>query len=204
MDGAPSDLVANTMRFSCPTTCNLACASGRNGISLWFCNLRMMTCVLVTEGQDMGAYMYGYVLHLLTASQLQPLTTPRRFYNHLSVSRRVRCASTCTHTQSFSQGICTPIARLRLAGHSRAIPHFQIPRRIADVGYSADTPVHHHPSTIAHIFPFCHSARMSCIHSPSSAFPAQSISVPAKLLSTICYMRQCLSQLTVSLKSSNN
>jgi hypothetical protein len=97
MDGAeavPSDLVANTMRFSCPTTCNLACASGRNRISLWFCNLRMMTGVLVTEGQDMGAYMYDYVLHLLTASQLQPLAIPRRFYNHLSVSRRVRCAST--------------------------------------------------------------------------------------------------------------
>jgi hypothetical protein len=63
-----------------------------------------------------SAYCLPITTSSNTSALLQPSVRqsarPLRFHLH-------------THTQSFSQGICTPIARLRLAGHSRAIPHFR-------------------------------------------------------------------------------
>jgi len=78
----------------CPTTCDFACASGRS-ISLYpqrsYDDLRTRNSV-----QNMDAYMYDDVSYLLTASITNSSSTSALLQLHLSVSRRLRRAFSCT------------------------------------------------------------------------------------------------------------
>jgi hypothetical protein len=135
-------------------------------------------------------------------SHLRVAAAPRRFYSPLLIlfsPSKVESARPLRfhlHTTPFPR-IQYPIARSRLAGHWRVIPHLLVLRRIissSTLDILLTRPCIEPLLDCAHIPFFQPLPGCSCLPSPLLQAHLFSIPVPRKLPGTISCMRQCLSQ----------